>query len=76
MLTYYQPCQLSLPFYVQAVDLTSLQPVDQWILSCLGEMVSQCDQYFTSQDLQYVTQALYKFWWNDFCAVYLVRLCL
>ncbi|XP_053381179.1 valine--tRNA ligase-like [Mercenaria mercenaria] len=45
--------------------------VDRWILSRLSHLVSQCEEHFTNYDLHYATQALYSFWFSDFCDIYL-----
>ncbi|KAH3799544.1 valine--tRNA ligase-like isoform X1 [Dreissena polymorpha] len=50
---------------------TTFTPVDLWILSRLSHLVQHCDNNFRSYDLHLATLALYNFWFNDFCAVYL-----
>lgn len=44
---------------------------DRWILSRLGETIAECDRRLASYQLSDVANAIYAFFWSDFCDWYL-----
>ncbi|KAL4218595.1 hypothetical protein ACF0H5_021185 [Mactra antiquata] len=54
---------------INSLDIN--QSTDKWILSCLSKMVTSCDKYFENYELHNVTRALFQFWRNELCDIYL-----
>uniref|UniRef100_A0A8C6U672 Valine--tRNA ligase, mitochondrial n=1 Tax=Neogobius melanostomus TaxID=47308 RepID=A0A8C6U672_9GOBI len=50
-----------------------LGSMERWVLSRLYSTVLQCEQSFEAYELHSVTSALYTFWVNSLCDVYMVR---
>uniref|UniRef100_A0A8C6WTZ7 Valine--tRNA ligase, mitochondrial n=1 Tax=Neogobius melanostomus TaxID=47308 RepID=A0A8C6WTZ7_9GOBI len=61
---------LLLVLWVQVGPLGSME---RWVLSRLYSTVLQCEQSFEAYELHSVTSALYTFWVNSLCDVYMVR---
>lgn len=58
----YQPCD---------IDIVRLGPFDRWILGRLSETIKLVNEGFESYVLMTCTRALYSFWLNDLCDVYI-----
>ncbi|KAM9340530.1 valine--tRNA ligase, mitochondrial [Symphorus nematophorus] len=52
-------------------ETTPLSSMDKWICSRLYSTVVQCEQAFEAYELHTVTSALYSFWLNCLCDVYM-----
>ncbi|XP_064637775.1 valine--tRNA ligase-like [Lineus longissimus] len=50
---------------------SATRATDQWILSRLSHLIEMCGVHFQSYDLHLVTKALYQFWYQELCDVYL-----
>ncbi len=48
-----------------------LEMEDRWILSRLSETIAECDRRLASYQLSDVANAIYGFFWSDFCDWYL-----
>lgn len=55
---------------------SQLEGLDAWIASRLSHMVTKCDGGFQHLSLNQTTEAIYNFFWLEFCDVYLVMLLL
>lgn len=53
------------------INPNNLQPFDNWILTRLNETVADVRNYYDSYNFNDAANAIYKFWWNDFCDWYI-----
>jgi valyl-tRNA synthetase len=51
--------------------LPSLTVMERWILSRLTMTINQCHQAFHNYRLFEATEALYQFWWEDLCDIFI-----
>lgn len=57
--------------FEQSSRVDDFGATDRWILSRLSDSVKVCNESFSSYNLMDATKMIYRFWWSDFCDVYL-----
>jgi len=59
----------------QQIDMTrlssSMSTMDQWIISRLYDCIASCDANNRAYEFGYSTQAIYQFFYHEFCPIYL-----
>ena len=66
-----QPHQTTTPA-TRAINPTSSSPLpNRWIISKLQQVIAAAHQHFTHYRFDLLTQTLYDFTWNEFCAWYI-----